>query len=82
NPTSSGPIGTPVGAQKRSMQCAQGLDACPRYSGRGGFDCVDTENDPEACGGCIGLDGRGTGKDCTAIEGASVTRCVKRSCVV
>ncbi|KAG8902047.1 hypothetical protein FRC00_002420 [Tulasnella sp. 408] len=81
NSTSSGPIGTAISRKKRDLRCTQGYDACPRYSGRGGFDCVDTENDPESCGGCIGLDGQGTGTDCTTIKGASVTRCVKRACV-
>ncbi|KIO28221.1 hypothetical protein M407DRAFT_22554 [Tulasnella calospora MUT 4182] len=82
NTTGSGPVGTAISRKKRDLRCAQGFTACPRYSGRGGFDCVDTENDPESCGGCVGLDGEGTGTDCTATKGASVTRCVKRSCVV
>ncbi|KAG8990586.1 hypothetical protein FRB90_001700 [Tulasnella sp. 427] len=64
-------------------QCMQkGFKACPRYSGRGGFDCVDTENDPESCGGCLTVDGKGDGKDCTAVKGVSVTRCVEGGCVI
>ncbi|KAG8943610.1 hypothetical protein FRC04_002771 [Tulasnella sp. 424] len=82
NPTGDGPIGTAISRKKRSIKCTKGFDACPRYSGRGGFDCIDTENDPESCGGCLGLDGSGSGTDCTAIKGVSVTRCVKRSCVI
>ncbi|KIO28222.1 hypothetical protein M407DRAFT_22555 [Tulasnella calospora MUT 4182] len=82
NTGGDGPQGTAITRKRRDMHCANGFDACPRYSGRGGFDCVDTENDPESCGGCVGLDGEGSGTDCTAIKGVSVTRCVKRSCVI
>ncbi|KAG9000176.1 hypothetical protein FRB90_011874, partial [Tulasnella sp. 427] len=46
------------------------------------FDCIDTENDPESCGGCLSLDETGSGKDCTAIKGVSVVRCVSHSCVI
>ncbi|KAG8915447.1 hypothetical protein FRC01_003653 [Tulasnella sp. 417] len=82
NTTGGGPQGTAITRKRRDVQCANGLTACTRYAGRGGFDCVDTENDPESCGGCVGLDGEGDGTDCTAIKGVSVTRCVKRSCVI
>lgn len=64
------------------MKCSNGFTSCPRFSGRGGVDCVDTENDPESCGGCLSLDGEGPGTDCTAIQGNSATRCVKGSCVI
>ncbi|KAG8901778.1 hypothetical protein FRC00_004651 [Tulasnella sp. 408] len=64
------------------MACNDGFISCPRYSGRGGFDCVDIENDPEVCGGCVGLDGSGSGTDCNAIHGTSATRCVRGSCVI
>ncbi|KIO28224.1 hypothetical protein M407DRAFT_22557 [Tulasnella calospora MUT 4182] len=80
--TPGGPRGSLITRKRRDMQCPNGFDACSRYSGRGGFDCVDTQSDPESCGGCVGLDGKGTGTDCTAIKGVSVTRCVKRSCVI
>ncbi|KAG8943609.1 hypothetical protein FRC04_002770 [Tulasnella sp. 424] len=82
NTTGSGPQGTAISRKRRDVQCTKGFEACPRFSGRGGFDCVDTENDPEACGGCPSDDGQGSGTDCTAIKGVSVTRCVKRSCVI
>ncbi|KAG8902045.1 hypothetical protein FRC00_002418 [Tulasnella sp. 408] len=79
--TPGGPVGSPI-TRKRDMTCTKGFTSCPRYSGRGGFDCVDTENDPEACGGCVGLDGSGSGTDCTAIQGTSATSCVRGSCVI
>ncbi|KAG8943611.1 hypothetical protein FRC04_002772 [Tulasnella sp. 424] len=82
NPTGNGPQGTAISRKRHNVQCTKGFEACPLYSGRVGFDCVDTENDPESCGGCLGLDGEGPGTDCTAIKGVSVTRCVKRSCVI
>ncbi|KAG8917872.1 hypothetical protein FRC01_002158 [Tulasnella sp. 417] len=82
NTTGGGPQGTAITRKRRDVRCASGLTACARFSGRGGFDCVDTENDPESCGGCVGLDGESDGTDCTAIKGVSVTRCIKRSCVI
>ncbi|KAG8944078.1 hypothetical protein FRC04_002218 [Tulasnella sp. 424] len=82
NPTGSGPVGSPVARKKRDMHCTRGLQACPRYAGRGGFECINTRSDPESCGGCRDLDGKGSGSDCTAITGVSVTRCVKGSCVI
>ncbi|KAG9042529.1 hypothetical protein FS837_010750 [Tulasnella sp. UAMH 9824] len=80
NPTGA-PQGTAV-PRKRALKCDNGFTSCPRFSGRGGFDCVDTENDPESCGGCLSLDGEGSGTDCTAIQGTSATSCVKGSCVI
>ncbi|KAG8898502.1 hypothetical protein FRC00_002725, partial [Tulasnella sp. 408] len=81
NPTGTGPTGTAITRKKR-MHCTRGLESCPHYSGRGGFECVDTRNDPESCGGCVSLDGKGSGTDCTAIDGVSVARCAKGSCVI
>ncbi|KAG9043095.1 hypothetical protein FS837_010035 [Tulasnella sp. UAMH 9824] len=81
NPTGSGPIGTAITRKKR-MHCTRGLESCPHYSGRGGFECVDTQTDAESCGGCVSPDGKGSGTDCTAIEGVSVARCAKGSCVI
>ncbi|KAG9042530.1 hypothetical protein FS837_010751 [Tulasnella sp. UAMH 9824] len=81
NPTGPGPVGTAI-TRKRQIQCTKGFTSCPRLSGTAGFDCVDTENDPESCGGCVGLDGSGSGTDCTAIKGTSATSCVKGSCVI
>ncbi|KIO29695.1 hypothetical protein M407DRAFT_21121 [Tulasnella calospora MUT 4182] len=82
NPTGGGPVGTAITRKKRTIYCTKGFDSCPHYSGRGGFECVDTQNDPESCGGCVSLDVKGKGTDCTAIDGVSVSRCVKGSCVI
>jgi hypothetical protein len=67
------------------MNCRRSYTACPHISGRGGWDCVDTMNDPEMCGGCINLDGtRGeaAGQDCTAILNVSVVKCKRGGCVI
>ncbi|KAG8923391.1 hypothetical protein FRC01_012807 [Tulasnella sp. 417] len=83
NPTGPGPTGSPINAKKkRGLHCTKGFQSCPHYSGRGGFECVDTQNDPESCGGCVSLDGKGSGTDCTALEGVSVTRCAAGSCII
>ncbi|KAG9043096.1 hypothetical protein FS837_010036 [Tulasnella sp. UAMH 9824] len=82
NPTGTGPIGTAITRKKRQIHCTKGFKSCPNYNGRGGFECVDTQNDPESCGGCVSFNGKGSGTDCTAMEGVSVTRCVKGSCVI
>ncbi|KAG8956979.1 hypothetical protein FRC00_004645, partial [Tulasnella sp. 408] len=81
NPTGPGPVGTAITRKKR-MHCTRGLESCPHYSGRGAFECVDTQSDPESCGGCVSLDGKGSGTDCTAIDGVSVAHCAKGSCVI
>ncbi|KAG8902046.1 Dihydroxyacetone synthase [Tulasnella sp. 408] len=80
--TPGGPVGSPVASKKRNTLCPSGFTSCPRLTGTGGSDCVDTESDAESCGGCVGADGEGAGTDCTAAEGVSATRCVKGSCVV
>ncbi|KIO28220.1 hypothetical protein M407DRAFT_22553 [Tulasnella calospora MUT 4182] len=80
--TPGGPQGSPITRKRRDVECAAGFTACARFFGRGGFDCVDTKNDPESCGGCVGPDGKGTGTDCTTIKGVIVTRCVQGSCVI
>ncbi|KAG9042531.1 hypothetical protein FS837_010752 [Tulasnella sp. UAMH 9824] len=80
--TCGGPQGSQIATKKRGALCPSGFTSCPRLSGQAGSDCVDTENDPESCGGCVGLEGEGSGTDCTAIQGTSATRCVKGSCVI
>lgn len=50
--------------------CPGALRAC-RIPGQYGYECVDTTQDLESCGGCPHGDygtGEITGKDCTAIE--------------
>ncbi|KAG9043097.1 hypothetical protein FS837_010037 [Tulasnella sp. UAMH 9824] len=82
NPTDDGPSGTAITRKKRGLLCPKGFKLCPNYSGRGGSECVDTQNDPECCGGCVSIVGKSGGTDCTAIDGVSVARCVKGSCVI
>lgn len=50
------------------------------------FECVDTQNALDSCGGCVGPEsdnGTGnTGRDCSAIENTDKVRCGKGRCVV
>ena len=67
------------------LNCRRSYTACPHISGRGGWDCVDTKNDPEMCGGCISLDGtsgKGDGQDCTAIPNVNIVHCKRGGCVI
>jgi len=62
--------------------CPTGLDACPipGSSGlTGDFECLDTTNELESCGGCASL---GQGQDCTNIKGAWNVGCERGTCVV
>ncbi|KAF8896855.1 hypothetical protein CPB84DRAFT_1201937 [Gymnopilus junonius] len=73
------------------LNCAKGLTTCP-IPGRGGeyFECVNTQNDLESCGGCItpSLPSYGyystakEGADCSALPGVSDVSCVYGKCVV
>ncbi|KIO28223.1 hypothetical protein M407DRAFT_22556 [Tulasnella calospora MUT 4182] len=84
------PTTTPGGLQglstpfkKRSDQCGsdsdcdQGSKCCPKQDGRGDLICVDSNTDPNFCGGCVGLGGSGSGENCTL----SKKRCVNGICV-
>ncbi|KAF8966068.1 hypothetical protein BDZ97DRAFT_716401 [Flammula alnicola] len=67
-------------------RCAEGLTSCP-IIGRGlqSWECVDTENDLESCGGCVLPDHPGMhpeGVDCTAIQDVSDVSCIHGQCVV
>ncbi|BGP14589.1 hypothetical protein JCM10213_001937 [Rhodosporidiobolus nylandii] len=46
---------------------------------KGGFECVDTQQALESCGGCAST---GEGVDCTAIRGAQGVGCEVGECVV
>ncbi|WWD01609.1 hypothetical protein V866_008554 [Kwoniella sp. B9012] len=79
-----------VGEHQRKDFCPAGLTACnlPEL-GQEGYECVDTDMDPESCGGCIhgeyGVDGdTGMGKDCTAIPGATISAvtCQAGKCIL
>ncbi|GAA6033404.1 hypothetical protein JCM8097_006734 [Rhodosporidiobolus ruineniae] len=47
--------------------------------GSGGFECIDTAQALDSCGGCASL---GEGQDCTAIRGAAGVGCDAGKCVV
>ncbi|TFK77087.1 hypothetical protein BDN72DRAFT_884676 [Pluteus cervinus] len=59
--------------------CPSGLDACPIAGSLGGYECIDTVNDLESCGGCVTT---GQGQDCTAIPGAWNVGCEQGVCAV
>lgn len=62
--------------------CPMGLTACPIAiaSGLSGdFECLDTTNELESCGGCASIN---EGQDCTAIEGAWNVGCEQGVCAV
>jgi len=65
-------------------RCARGYEKCPHWSGRGGDECVDVANDPESCGGCVGLESTddAVGIDCTSLPGVSISRCGKGKCII
>ena len=79
--TPGGPSGLPS-RKKRTQMCMRGLTACFHYSGRGGWDCLDTKSDVESCGGCVGPTGEDDGEDCTAIPNVNVVNCVESKCVI
>ncbi|KAH8926702.1 hypothetical protein BT69DRAFT_952269 [Atractiella rhizophila] len=67
-------------------RCPLSETACPlnfgsassSTSGDGGYECIDTSNAVQSCGGCLG---RG-GVDCTAIEGVKGVGCEEGVCTV
>jgi len=84
------PPPTPSGSyQKRSVPkqfsngfCPMGMTACPipGPSGlTGEFECLDTTNELESCGGCASI---GEGQDCSDIRGAWNVACEKGRCAV
>lgn len=78
--------GIPTPKRKRSLryQCGGGKTYCPAV-GHSGWECIDTLNDIESCGGCADPSipfGPGIGSDCTAIPGVNVVSCNKGQCVV
>ncbi|KAK7039422.1 insulin-like growth factor binding protein, partial [Favolaschia claudopus] len=70
----------------RSGECPRGLTPCavPGRSFRS-WECVDTRNDLESCGGCSfsGLNkAETTGQDCTALPGVADVSCLHGRCTV
>ncbi|GAA5879465.1 hypothetical protein JCM3774_005219 [Rhodotorula dairenensis] len=55
-------------------RCPTSYTACPLADG---YECIDTSNSLEQCGGC----GR-TGVDCTALEGVLAVGCVSGTCEI
>ncbi|KAJ7271180.1 hypothetical protein C8J57DRAFT_1508131 [Mycena rebaudengoi] len=85
-----GPICSSILPRRREArgQCRRGLIACA-IPGRNMrfWECVDTQNDLESCGGCVystgGLESESpAGQDCTALRGVSNVACVKGACAV
>ncbi|KAJ7152995.1 hypothetical protein C8R46DRAFT_912829 [Mycena filopes] len=64
-------------------RCHKGFTAC-NVPGRSDntWECIDTQNDLESCGGCAYDLGASSGADCTAIAGVSDVSCIKGECVV
>lgn len=65
--------------------CPDGLQSCPLP--HGGYECVNTATDLEACGGCPSYAGvygnaTGPGRDCSALDGVDDVSCIQGSCVV
>ncbi|KAH9475155.1 Protein priA [Psilocybe cubensis] len=87
--------GCPSSYGKRSLSessgkllCPVGLAAC-QIIGRGteSWECVDTKQDLESCGGCMIQSSRPgfykeEGVDCTAINGVSDVSCIEGKCRV
>ncbi|KAI9635284.1 uncharacterized protein MKK02DRAFT_43966 [Dioszegia hungarica] len=78
--------GVPVPkTRKRSRyECQAGKTYCPSVTGLG-WECVDTMNDIESCGGCADLSipfGPGVGQDCTAIVGTDSVTCNRGECKI
>lgn len=73
---------------KRKAHCDSGYTACGVYwSSRltsDAYECVDTKNDLESCGGCSIPLHRGSplGTDCTSLPGVADVSCMKGSCYV
>jgi len=69
--------------RKRDLDtCPPQHERCPVLHGRGGWECVNTQEDIEACGGCPGVDGDSQGVDCTQIAGAESVSCSNGACVI
>ncbi|KAG8950352.1 hypothetical protein FRC04_007794 [Tulasnella sp. 424] len=79
---SANPNPSPLDRKRDGPRCPPGKTLCPVLHGRGGKECLDTESDPESCGGCLEVDPHTTGKDCTSIEDADRVSCVRGKCVI
>jgi hypothetical protein len=67
--------GVPVNAPgRRSLSCPTGFSSCSVPGG--GWECLNTDNDIESCGGCFNVGG----VDCTSLPGVSSVSCVSGEC--
>lgn len=65
-------------AKKRSTYtCPEQFSACPLNDRKGGWECVNTKEDVQSCGGCWST---GKGVDCTSFDSYASARCVKGVC--
>jgi hypothetical protein len=73
--------GVPKPLRKRDLpfggRCSHGMTECPTRNG--GWECLDTSRDLEACGGCPYTS---EGVDCSSIPGADSVTCVEGKCKV
>ncbi|KAG8900574.1 Dihydroxyacetone synthase [Tulasnella sp. 403] len=70
---------------KSRAVCPRGTSVCGVYSKGGkGWECVDTRNDLESCGGCTVpfYPSALPGADCTLISHVADVACVRSKCVV
>ncbi|EKM49722.1 uncharacterized protein PHACADRAFT_106717 [Phanerochaete carnosa HHB-10118-sp] len=80
--------------RKQTLKCPSGHKKCPVYGmiyGAGytrSYECVDTQNDLESCGGCVdgdswnGEPSAAGGRDCSAIPNVDSVRCAKGQCII
>ncbi|KAJ7369048.1 hypothetical protein DFH08DRAFT_678203 [Mycena albidolilacea] len=83
-PGPSCPTVRPPLPRRARSECPEGLTSCP-VPGRsfGGWDCIDTRNDLESCGGCMySVSSETAGQDCTALLGVNDVSCIKGQCAV
>lgn len=75
--TQACPSGFPVSKARRSVPaCAVGATVCPTTTG--GWECLNTASNLEACGGCPGTEGS---VDCSALPGVADVACRASQCV-
>lgn len=79
---------------RSSHKCARGYRSCPVYgtafkrSFLKTYECVDTDNELESCGGCVHMDSPhgevnlDGGRDCSAIPNVDSVRCQEGKCLI
>ncbi|KAL0949287.1 hypothetical protein HGRIS_009364 [Hohenbuehelia grisea] len=75
-------------SKRETHQCPVGHSVCGVRSSRGrsstGWECLDTQNTLESCGGCMYAFGNNNslGRDCSAIQGVNTVSCFEGQCNV